>query len=187
MRPFSTLLCVIFVFGCISCSHDNQFKEEILMLKSNSIILHFNEMQAVYNGRDTVNAVSLDGMKLIVFTDSSSCSVCALSRMYFWNDLLGEIKYYDEKLKVYFIFSPLPKDLPSVRLSLSSLHFNQIVHLDTLGVFIDDNKHIPHHPDMHTFLLDEDNNVLLVGNPLDNEKIEEMFWQIVEKKLGKRE
>ena len=39
----------------------------------------------------------------------------------------------------------------------------------------------------HTFLLDENNNVLLVGNPLDNEKIEEMFWQIVEKKLGKRE
>ena len=88
MRPFSTLLCVIFVFGCISCSHDNQFKEEILMLKSKQIILHFNEMQAVYNGRDTVNAVSSDGMKLIVFTDSSSCSVCALSRMYFWNDLL---------------------------------------------------------------------------------------------------
>ena len=59
--------------------------------------------------------------------------------------------------------------------------------MDTLGVFIDDNKHIPHHPDMHTFLLDEDNNVLLVGNPLENEKIEEMFWQIVEEKLGKRE
>lgn len=39
----------------------------------------------------------------------------------------------------------------------------------------------------HTFLLDEDNNVLLVGNPLENKKIEEMFWQIVEEKLGKRE
>ena len=37
------------------------------------------------------------------------------------------------------------------------------------------------------FLLDEDNNVLLVGNPIWNEKIKEMFWQIVEEKLGKRE
>ncbi len=39
----------------------------------------------------------------------------------------------------------------------------------------------------HTFLLDENNNVLLVGNSLENEKIEEMFWQILEEKLGKRE
>ena len=39
----------------------------------------------------------------------------------------------------------------------------------------------------HTFLLNENNNVLLVGNPLENETIEEMFWQIVEGKLGKRE
>lgn len=29
--------------------------------------------------------------------------------MYFWNDLLGEIKYYDEKLKVYFIFFTITK------------------------------------------------------------------------------
>ena len=40
---------------------------------------------------------------------------------------------------------------------------------------------------MHTFLLDENNNVLLVGNPLENEKIKKLFWQIVEEKLGKRE
>ena len=40
---------------------------------------------------------------------------------------------------------------------------------------------------MHTFLLDRDDNVLLVGNPIWNEKIEEMFWQIVEERLGKNE
>ena len=150
-------------------------------------MLNIDEMQAVYNGKDTINSAFSDGMKLIVFTDSLSCNVCTLSRMYFWNDLLNEFRYYNEKLKVYFIFSPLSKEQPSVRLSLSTLRFNQVVYLDTLGVFIDDNKHIPQHPATHTFLLDENNNVLLVGNPLENEKIEKLFWQIVEEKLGKRE
>lgn len=37
---------------------------------------------------------------------------------------------------------------------------------------------------LHTFLLDEDNKVILVGNPLHNKKIEEMFYKIVEEKLG---
>ncbi len=33
--------------------------------------------------------------------------------------------------------------------------------------------------------LDEDDNVILVGNPLRNKKIEEMFYKIVEERLGK--
>ena len=38
---------------------------------------------------------------------------------------------------------------------------------------------------LHTFLLDEDDNVILVGSPLHNRKIEEMFYKIVEERLGK--
>lgn len=64
---------------------------------------------------------------------------------------------------------------------------DNIVYVDTLGLFAKQNPYLSSNTIMHTFLLDEDNNVLLVGNPLENEKIEEMFWQIVEEKLGKRE
>ena len=61
------------------------------------------------------------------------------------------------------------------------------VYVDTLGVFEDANPQIPSGGELHTFLLDRDDNVLLVGNPIWNEKIEEMFWQIVEERLGKNE
>ena len=33
--------------------------------------------------------------------------------------------------------------------------------------------------------LDKNNNVILVGNPMQNKRIEEMFYKIVEEKLGK--
>ena len=59
--------------------------------------------------------------------------------------------------------------------------------LDTLGEFEKLNPHLPKNRALHTFLLDENNNVILVGNPLRNKKIEEMFYQIVEEKLGKPE
>lgn len=57
--------------------------------------------------------------------------------------------------------------------------------LDTLGEFEKLNPHLPKNKALHTFLLDENNNVILVGNPLHNKKIEEMFNKIVEEKLGK--
>lgn len=47
------------------------------------------------------------------------------------------------------------------------------------------NPHLPKNKALHTFLLDENNNVILVGNPLHNKKIEKIFYKIVEEKLGK--
>ena len=47
------------------------------------------------------------------------------------------------------------------------------------------NPHLPKNKALHTFLLDENNNVILVGDPLHNKKIEEMFYKIVKEKLGK--
>ena len=43
------------------------------------------------------------------------------------------------------------------------------------------NPQLPSNPMLHTFLLDENNEV---GNPLENEKIERMFWRTVKEKLG---
>ena len=63
--------------------------------------------------------------------------------------------------------------------------FNYPVILDTLGQFERLNPHLPKNKALHAFLLDENNNVILVGNPLLNKKIKEMFYRIVEEKLGK--
>ena len=51
---------------------------------------------------------------------------------------------------------------------------------DREGQFEKLNPHLPKNKVLHTFLLDENNNVILVGNPLHNKKIEKMFYKIVE-------
>ena len=66
-----------------------------------------------------------------------------------------------------------------------NVKFNYPILLDTLGEFEKLNPHLPKNHLLHTFLLDENNRVVLVGNPLRNKKIEEMFYKIVEEKLGK--
>ena len=56
--------------------------------------------------------------------------------------------------------------------------------MDTTGVCHRTTPQLPSNPMLHTFLLDENNEVLVVGNPLDNEKIDRMFWRTVKEKLG---
>ena len=61
------------------------------------------------------------------------------------------------------------------------------IYMDTTGVFRRTNPQLPSNPMLHTFLLDENNEVLAVGNPLENEKIDRMFWRTVKEKLGTRQ
>ena len=39
----------------------------------------------------------------------------------------------------------------------------------------------------HTFLLDENNKIILVGNPLHNKKIEKLFLDMLDEKFDKNE
>ncbi len=61
--------------------------------------------------------------------------------------------------------------------------FDHLAMLDKNCSFERLNPHLPKNKAMHTFLLDENNNVILVGNPLQNKEIEKMFYEEVEKRL----
>ena len=74
-------------------------------------------------------------------------------------------------------FGQQKKDIKSVESILNkNVKFNYPILLDTLGEFEKLNPHLPKNHLLHT---------VLVGNPLRNKKIEEMFYKIVEEKLGK--
>lgn len=181
-------VCIPILLFCFSCiSKEEQLREEIKMFQSHSVFLCVEKMFALKEGRDTAVTHRKNSMKMVVYTDSTICSSCRLQNIHLWDDLLEEASYYEENLDFYFIFSPARKDMDSFRLTMRTYAPDNIVYVDTLGLFVKQNPYLPSNPVMHTFLLDETNNVLLVGNPLENEKIAEIFWQIVEEKLGKRE
>lgn len=173
------LLIIVLVAGGIALLVRNQYTRGIAKLKSAPIALPLDQMEALYNGRDTVERDTREELKLVVYSDSTACASCRLSKMYFWNDLLEEMEQYEGRVKAYFIFSPRREKVSSTRLSMRTMRFNHVVYLDTAGVFARSNPNLPDLADMHTFLLGADNRVRLVGNPLENEKVRKLFWKIV--------
>ena len=125
-------------------------------------------------------------IKYIIYSDSMRCTPCAINKMYLWNSLLEYSKNYNGQLNFYFIFCPARKDLHEMKLALiKNSKFNYPILLDTLGEFEKLNPHLPQNNTLHAFLLDENNNVILVGDPLHNKRIKEIFYKTVEEKLGK--
>lgn len=54
--------------------------------------------------------------------------------------------------------------------------FGKTIFIDKTGVFRKRNPVFPESNIMHVLLLDKNNHVVLVGNPLNNEKIEELLY-----------
>ena len=86
---------------------------------------------------------------------------------------------------IEFIFQPLSFKRNELRLSMrKKADLNSHVYVDTVNAFLNDNRNIPKSSLLQTFLLDEQNNVLLVGAPTSNPRIKKLFWRIVKEKLG---
>lgn len=179
-RFMYVLLSILFM-GCNS----TKMKENIQQLQATAISFPRQGMITM-RGRDTLIPKFMQSeLKLIVYTDSVECSSCVVSKMYLWNSFIEYAKSYGGRLKYYYILSPRKQDVNKVRIALAGTILEYPVIIDSLGEFEKLNPHLPKDRLLHTFLLDENNNVILVGNPLLNKKIKEMFYKIVEEKLGK--
>lgn len=181
---FVTFFCtVLFLVAC--SSRERQFAKEIKVLQSKMIRLPSKGLIMQRGKELQKDDVNEEVFKLIVYADSVECTACAINHINLWERFINYAKQFDDQLRFYFIFFPMQKELHGIKLMIANTKFDYPILLDSLGEFERLNPHLPQNKALHTFLLDENNNVLLVGNPLHNKKIEEMFYKVVEEKLGK--
>lgn len=122
---------------------------------------------------DTVNFPIQGDYRIFTYVDSVGCLSCKL-QLNRWKILMEDTEFSD--VNFLFFFSP-----EKVRDIVSTLRAEDFVH----PVCIDrDNRlnrlnHFPSDERFQTFLLDKDNRVLAVGNPIHNPKIKELYLKII--------
>ena len=180
------LILLVIVFTSISCSDKAKITKAIEKLQSQPIVLPTDEMKIV-NTRDSVfRDFSHAELKLVVYTDSLECTSCAMNRMYEWEDIVALDTTYSNRIKFYFIFSPKHKNLKFTTRKLKAGILSYPSFLDKSVKFLKDNPSIPNDRRLHSFLLDEKNNIILVGNPNENERIKKTFIKEVKKRLEQK-
>lgn len=189
MRIIEGVLFLVITILVISCStRRQQYVQEIKNLQSKPILLPTKGL-VIQQGKKVKEGPlnEYERLNLVIYADSLECTTCALNHIDSWQSVIEYAKHYNNQLNLSFIFSSMKNKQYAIELFLTHKMFDCPILLDTLGEFEKLNPHLPKNRALHTFLLDENNNVILVGNPLRNKKIEEMFYQIVEEKLGKPE
>ncbi len=172
LYPPKIAVILIMIVICSCDSKKAHVKNVVATMMSQQMKMPLDKMQCRYHLKDTVVTDDLTAdFKFVVFVDSSECSPCFIDGLYQWNNFIDEIGRVNDKVKFVFIVSPKKEQMEDVYLSISYCGIKQHIYVDTAYAFIDENRYLAKERDLQIFLLDKNNDVLLVGNPKTNDGI----------------
>ena len=168
-------LFVLFVFS--SCQHQNDRKILELLKKWEGREILFPDLDVIDS---VVKDVNWD-YKIVTYIDSAECFSCKLN-LRDWMGMKQQVDYVDKK--VAFLFFLQTRRTEDLDYKMKWDAFNLPIVFDVQNLFCQLN-HFPEDEKLRTFLLDKDNKVLAIGNPIHNPKVKELYLKIIQgEKIG---
>jgi len=128
-------------------------------------------------GKDTVDfSLANADYKIVTYIDSVGCTSCKL-QLPRWKEFMAEV---DSVVKTYvpFAFYFHPKDMKELRYITRRDDFTYPVCFDETDRFNALNR-FPANMTFQTFLLNKDNKVVALGNPVHNPKVKELYLKVL--------
>lgn len=146
-------MCLISV-SCNPINIQTELREFV-----NSEIIFPTTLNSWYTG----DTLQFKGHKLIYYIDSTGCTSCRLNRLYEDLNILSEM---DMECKILSIIAPNRTYLNTLSKFFDNHCIYKNLYIDTKNNFFSLNHNLPKDTRYHSFLLDKNNRVVLVGNPL---------------------
>ena len=173
------LLCFVIITEN-SCNNNNESLNSMLLkMKSVPVKLDIDQYKNICLS-DSIVPFSSQDYKFIKYIDSTNCTSCVLQNLYLWNDFIDLYKEQYKNVSFYFIISDKNLKEMDILFMLKNTNFNHSILLDTSNVFMRTNPNIPSESKWHTFVLDKSDSIILVGDPIHNKKIEELYNQTMD-------
>ena len=127
---------------------------------------------------DTVDfKIKESNRKIVIYVDSSGCVSCKL-RLKEWKEFIAYVDSVSGR-QIPFLFFFQSKDNKELRYILRRDNFRLPVCVDSQDEFGKLNR-FPSEQMFQTFLLDKDNRVKVIGNPIHNLSVKELFLKKIE-------
>ncbi|MFW5700282.1 MAG: hypothetical protein ACOCWM_01220 [Cyclobacteriaceae bacterium] len=177
---FPAILLVVFVFSSTGCKKQSRKAEAKSIVKEwiGKEIKFPDDFQCNLSGKDTSYMLCADLLesefKILSYVDSTGCTDCKL-QLIEWDYLINELNYVQGD-KLSFLFFLHPKDITELQLLIQRNNFQHPVFIDTKNEINLMNK-FAKQSKYHCFLLDKNNKILVIGNPVQSIEILELYKQ----------
>ena len=161
----------------ISCTKNKRRDDAVRIVRewTGKEIKFSKEFSCMSMGKDTTCVdVYSDNFKILLYVDSLGCTSCRL-KLPEWKKIMRESDTaFIRKPEFIFVFQPKKRDEKELQNILRSNGFRHPVFIDKDNEIDKINK-FPSRAEYQCFLLDKDNNTLMIGNPVLNPNILELY------------
>lgn len=174
------LLFKTMVFSCLlslfACGNGSNHNKKILSEWIGKKIEFPTGIKCIAKGHDTAYIQTTAPYKILVYVDSTGCTDCK-AQLLEWKDLIEEVDS-TVNMKLDFLFYFQPKEKKDLLFLLERNMFEYPVYVDSKGTLNSINK-FPKDPLFRTLLLDSNDYVLAIGNPIINQSIWKLYKKII--------
>lgn len=180
----TSLLCALFLCVIFSCK-DNKMETEISEFCKHQVSIPSEKMIRKYcsHFRDSS---ALRQFTIVDYTEAEDCSNCSVSKIAALERESETVAENGCKASFVHIVRVHPDYADMIYKELCYTRIRGLVYLDTCNAFVEANPHLPSSPMLHTFVINESGNVLLVGNPFACKSMLTLYEKITSKQLTKR-
>lgn len=114
--------------------------------------------------------------KAVIYVDSSGCMSCRL-QLAEWKKVIRQVDSVTNG-SVPFLFFLRSNDTSHIRYLLKRAGFERPVYMDTAGILNRLNRFPPDEA-FHTFLVNRQNRVVLIGNPVHNPAVKDLYLSVL--------
>ena len=173
----TVLLYILLITAFFSCDNEQKEKEkQILQLvnewQGKQIVFPENAIFTRYLTDTTDYQIPQSEYKVLIYVDSIGCTSCKL-QLHKWKELIEYTNSVTQN-KVPFLFFFHPKDAKEIRYLLKRDGFDHPICIDLDDRLNKLNK-FPADMTFQTFLLDKNNKVAVLGNPVHNTAVKDLY------------
>lgn len=169
-------ICGLLFMACISYSCQDTDKARILHLvkkwDGKEILFPGNPVFTRYVTDTVPYRISKTDYKVVVFVDSVGCISCKL-QLPRWKKFMHEVDSLSDG-NIPFVFFFQTKNVRELRYILRRDNFSHPVCIDTEDSFYKLNR-FPKEMMFQTFLVDSENHVRVIGNPVHNLSVKDLY------------
>ncbi|MBR5989128.1 MAG: hypothetical protein IK003_06365 [Prevotella sp.] len=177
-KLFILSICLL-MQSLLSCnSRKEKINKQLNELYSSVINIPYSDLDTLVV--DTAFLTSKAKYQYLAYVDSSQCTPCYAGHHQEWETILARARKLESSITLTII---IESDSLSeeVKYGFKAADFCRSIFIDRKGVFRKKNPSIPESNIMHVMLLDQDNHVVLVGDPVRNDNIEQLLHNMLEK------
>jgi len=172
----SIIIFIVFIlFSCQRMSRKEGIKKIVQEWQEKEILIPDNNISIKFLGRDTLcSDLWNKPFKIFTYIDSIGCTSCQLGVLE-WSALINTCR--QQQIDVGFIFVVHSSDFKRFDSEIQFHEFDYPIIFDYKNQFHKINQ-FPHTP-FRTFLLDKNNKVKLIGSPINNPQMWELYKKTI--------